>query len=408
MYDIIIIGGGIAGLYSAYKITKLDPTKKLLVLEGDDHLGGRAGNVNFHGESIPIGAGVGRKKKDKILMELLKELKIPFHEFIASSQYASNIGNGCKVKEMFLYLKRSYEHEKDKMKTFKQYARPKLDEQYYRDAYEYFIVCAGYTDYENESAYDTLHYYGFDDNYSNWPGFAFSWNQFIEKMASVVGYKNIRKSCYVKEIKQLAAYCYSYELICDKNTSFLCNKLIMATTIYSVMKLLDNKFMYKQIKGQHFLRIYGKFSKESIPIMKEKCSITTVVPGPIHKIIPMNTEKGIYMITYTDNDGAKLLHKYKSNTVKNRAIMCKLLEEALDIRKDSLELEDMVDFYWDVGTHYYTPVHGNFKNRKDFCNHAQSPSENLRVVGEMISMKQGWVEGALESVENVINNKWIT
>ena len=70
MYDIIIIGGGIAGLYSAYKITKLDPTKKLLVLEGDDHLGGRAGNVNFHGESIPIGAGVGRKKKDKILMAL--------------------------------------------------------------------------------------------------------------------------------------------------------------------------------------------------------------------------------------------------------------------------------------------------------------------------------------------------
>jgi hypothetical protein len=181
----------------------------------------------------------------------------------------------------------------------------------------------------------------------------------------------------------------------------------MATTIDSVMKLLDNKFIYSQIKGQHFLRIYGKFSKDSIPIMEEKCGTTTVVPGPIHKIIPMNTEKGIYMIAYTDNHGAKFLDQYKSNTVKNRNKLCRLLEEALDIPKNSLELEDIVDFYWTIGTHYYTPLRGDFKNRKDFCNHAQRPAENICVVGEMVSMKQGWVEGALESVENVIRENWI-
>jgi hypothetical protein len=407
MIDIVIVGGGIAGLYVAYKIRKMYPTKKFVVLEGNDHLGGRAGNVNFHGESVPIGAGVGRKNKDKLLLAIVKELKIPFHEFIAASQYSSLIGNGCKVKEMFLYLKKSYDHEKDKMKTFKQYARPKLDEQYQKNAYEYFIVCAGYTDYENESAYDTLHHYGFDDNYTNWPGYAFSWNELVEKLAFHVGSKNIHKSCYVKEIKQLAEYGNSYEIICNKNASFLCKKVIMATTIDSVMKLLDNKFIYNQIKGQHFLRIYGKFSKESIPIMEEKCGTTTVVPGPIHKIIPMNTEKGIYMIAYTDNEGAKLLDQYKSNTVNNRNKLCRLLEEALDIAKHSLELEDMVDFYWEIGTHYYKPLRGDFKNRKDFCNHAQRPSENIRVVGEMVSMKQGWVEGALESVENVIREKWI-
>ena len=33
IYDIIIIGGGIAGLYSAYNIQKISPTKKILVLE---------------------------------------------------------------------------------------------------------------------------------------------------------------------------------------------------------------------------------------------------------------------------------------------------------------------------------------------------------------------------------------
>jgi monoamine oxidase len=62
----------------------------------------------------------------------------------------------------------------------------------------------------------------------------------------------------------------------------------------------------------------------------------------------------------------------------------------------------MVDFYWDVGTHYYSPMKGAFKNRNDFCKHLQRPKNDILVVGEAVSMKQGWVEGALESVENII------
>uniref|UniRef100_A0A6C0LC71 Amine oxidase domain-containing protein n=1 Tax=viral metagenome TaxID=1070528 RepID=A0A6C0LC71_9ZZZZ len=104
MIDIVIIGGGIAGLYCAYKIKKMDPSKKILLLEASDRLGGRAGNVNFHGEQVAIGAGIGRKNKDKLLLSILKELNVQFHEFMASSQYASSIESSCKVKEMFLYL----------------------------------------------------------------------------------------------------------------------------------------------------------------------------------------------------------------------------------------------------------------------------------------------------------------
>lgn len=407
MYDIIIIGGGIAGLYSAYKIRKLEPSTKILVLEANDHLGGRAGNYDFHGESIAIGAGVGRKKKDVLLLKLLKELDLPYHDFIANSQYSKTIEPGCKVKEMFLYLKREYDVEKDKAKTFKQYARPKLDEKYYKDAYDYFIACSGYTDYENESAYDTLHYYGFDDNYSSWPGMGLSWKQFIGTLALRIGSQQIRKSCYVKQIKKLTTYGNSYEIVCDPNSTFLCKRIILATTIESVRKLLLDKQIYKQIKGQPFLRMYGKFSKESIPIMAKYCKMTTVVPGPLHKIIPINSEKGIYMIVYTDNKDAEILKKHKENTSKNREVLCRLLEIALEITSNSLELEDMVDFYWDVGTHYYTPLKGGYKNRKEFCYYAQKPEENIRVVGEMISMKQGWAEGALESVESVIDKTWI-
>jgi hypothetical protein len=400
MIDIVIIGGGIAGLYCAYKIKKMDPSKKILLLEASDRLGGRAGNVNFHGEQVAIGAGIGRKNKDKLLLSILKELNVPFHEFMASSQYASTIEPACKVKEMFLYLKREYNAPNDKMKTFKQYAKPKLEQKYYKGAYKNFTICAGYTDYENECAYDTLYHYGFDDNYSSWPGFGFSWNQLIDKLASKLGVNNIHKSCYVKSIKHVSEN--QYTIVCNNKQNFECKKVIVATEINGIQKLLPEYRIYNQVKSQPFLRIYGKFSKESARIMEEKCGQTTIVPGPIHKIIPMDIEKGIYMIAYTDNDGAKILERYKSNTVKNRNILCRELEAALNIPDDSLELDDMVDFYWDVGTHYYSPMKGTFKNRKDFCKHLQRPTNDILVVGEAVSMKQGWVEGALESVENII------
>ena len=92
-YDIIIIGGGISGLYSAYKILQMAPETKLLVLERYKKrwLGGRAGNEMFQGTMVVNGAGIGRKEKDYLLINLLRELKIPYSEFLVTHNYASTI-----------------------------------------------------------------------------------------------------------------------------------------------------------------------------------------------------------------------------------------------------------------------------------------------------------------------------
>lgn len=72
--------------------------------------------------------------------------------------------------------------------------------------------------------------------------------------------------------------------------------------------------------------------------------------------------------------------------------MCKYLQEALGITQ-KLELEDIRGFYWPIGTHYYAQHH--------LENITQNPKPNLYIIGEMISHNQGWVEGALESVDNM-------
>ena len=68
-FDIIIIGSGMSGLYSAYNIKKTSPNTSFLVLEQykKEWIGGRTSNEIFYGTEIVTGAGIGRKSKDKLL-----------------------------------------------------------------------------------------------------------------------------------------------------------------------------------------------------------------------------------------------------------------------------------------------------------------------------------------------------
>lgn len=90
------------------------------------------------------------------------------------------------------------------------------------------------------------------------------------------------------------------------------------------------------------------------------------------------------------------------NTPENREYWCRILEASLGIEQGTLELIGIRDFYWPIGTHYYKPLSEEYKNRNEFIKKAQRPIPGIFVVGELISRNQGWVEGALESVEAIL------
>jgi hypothetical protein len=408
-YDIIIIGGGIAGLYSAYNIQKMSPDCKLLVLESykKKWLGGRISNEMFQGVQVVTGAGVGRKEKDYLLIDLLKELKIPYSDCQVSHNYAPTIQNICNVKKTLLLLKSEYKKSTTQYqkKTFKEFATSILGS----TSYKQFTVCSGYTDYENEDVYDTLYNYGFEDNYGDWMSLRIQWKTLIETITKKIGLHNIKTSNTVSKIDTISPY--NFVIHTEQGPTYSCNKVIIATTIKSVLKIVpgasDKNSIYQQIHGQTFLRVYGKFSKSSASIMKQLVTGQTIVPGPLKKIIPMDTEKGVYMIAYTDNEDAISLKKYLENTPENRNIFCELLELSLGIPVGTLQLNAISDYYWPIGTHYYEPLHGPYKNRNEFIKTAQHPVPGMLVVGEMISKNQGWTQGALESVDAVVTKKWV-
>lgn len=403
--DFIIIGSGMAGLYTAYKIKQSSPNKSFLILEkyNKEWIGGRTSNDHFYGTEILTGAGVGRKQKDKLLYKLLQEFHLEPRDGMFNPK-KSQLIRDIDIMNTIHRLRQEYTNYKHVGFTFKQYATHILGS----DLYQQFILSSGYTDYENEDAYETLYYYGIEDNTCCWKLFYVPWKKLVMKLYDFIGASHFRFSSKATRIQKVNDNPCRFLVETENGTQYMCNKVIVATTITGIRSLLPNYPIYNEIDGQPFLRLYAKFNKKSLPILKEYVQGFTILPGPLQKMIPMDETKGVYMIAYNDNKNALALKPYLENTEKNRKLYEMLLERALGIQENSLHIISIKDYYWPIGTHYYKPLNKElYKNREEFIEKAQNPETGIVVVGEVVSRNQGWTEGALESVKAVITQRWL-
>lgn len=404
--DIIIIGTGVSGLYSAYKIKQISPNTSLLVLEKfkKTWIGGRTSNEMFYGTQIVTGAGIGRKDTNPLLIKVMNELNIRYSEYKSIMDYSKLI-KPVNIVKIIDELKIQYKkHPELHNLTFKDF----FIKIYGKELYDIFLISAGYTDYQNADIYETLYNYGMDDNRGGWTGLHVPWKKMVDKLYEKIGKHNFKFSSDVVKVEKINNNPCVFEVLTKDNKIYYSNRVIIATTITGIKTLLPKYPIYEQIQGQPFLRLYAKFDEKSSEIMKKYVKNYIIVPGPLQKIIPMNSDKGVYMIAYSDNENAIALKNNLKNTPENRELYEELIKKSLGIPdSDYIKITDIKDFYWPIGTHYYKPLKGNFKDRDDFVYQAQHPQQGILVVGEAVSRYQGWVEGALESVENVLTKNWI-
>lgn len=434
-YDIIIVGSGIAGLYAALTVKKQNPSLSILVLEKHKKqwIGGRANNEPFYGAQIATGAGIGRKR-DKLLKSLVKEHGFPINEFKVTPRYSTSM-DPVDVKALLSTLREAHQKYRGPPTTFEKFAKPVLGD----STYKQFLLSSGYTDYEKAGAEETLYDYGMEDNACCLTGFGVDWHNLIRAMASKIGDRHFRFSQNVTKItktKDHTASSLSSSQIYLLETEYgkaiyRCRKIIVATTITGLRELFPRHPIYREIEGQPFLRIYGKFTKSSIPTLKEYIGGHIATTGHLQKMIAINPDTGVYMIVYNDNSHAIALKSRTENTEENRDYYCSLIERTLGIPDNKrIHLIAIRSFYWKVGTHYYKPLlkqsdlgkpllkqsdicnplnTKGYSSRDEFIDAAQHPDPdgNILVVGEVVSKHQGWTEGALESVEKVVTKKWI-
>jgi phytoene dehydrogenase-like protein len=392
MLDYIVIGAGISGLYTSYKYL-LDTNYR--IFDKNSFIGGRALTEDFNGTRINMGAGVIGFDNDHLL-KLLNELKIetidvdsPFH-YPQMEFYKSNKPNGNDLIPLFKKMLELFQNEYNKLENKHMKVKDFLYLHFDSNYVQKFIDNSSFMDYLEADLQKTVKDYPFADLLDIVPQkFKFikgSWKVLVDKLVNKIGNDRIHTECELIEVTKKDNYYKSIIKTNNKTFEVSSKKIIFCADI-SIKNIKFNGFdmnILNHISSMPFMRVYTYHNIMNLDYAIKTNSI-------LDKIIPINNN--VLMSAYCDNWKTRELLPLISSSDKLKNID-KLLKNSL--KSDYNKVSDAVDIkykYWEHGIHYY--------NVNPNLDQSELNKIGIYIAGEMISNHQGWVEGAIKSVDKL-------
>lgn len=409
IFDTIIVGGGISGLYLNYKLLKTKKNKSTLLIEKNKRLGGRiySFSTKIRGIEYNMEAGAGRfSENHKELIKLIKEFRL--------NKYIVRIGGRAKLvitknkwkkhtlsqyspyqllDKIFKKIKLNNFHRSIKFKDF-------ILNNYNKELCEYLYDTYPYTDIFKMSLYDVVHIYRTDFNEKN--------NFYIlscglEKIIHILKEKILKMGGIIltnTEFKDYKIIDKKFIVKTNKCNHFSDNLILTIPKsglkkINSLKKISD----IKAVNNSKLLRIYAVFDPKKCSWFKNIPKIIT--DSKISYFIPIDYKKGLVMISYTDESNSlyfmNLQKKYGKKYMMEFILKeCKKMFN-IDVPKPIW----FKSFYWESGVGHWLPGYNSRKVSKNILKPIHN--KNLYICGENYSEKfQGWIEGSLRSVNNVL------
>ncbi len=396
-YDVVIIGGGISGLYAAYNLYK---NKKILVIERSSELGGRIKTDKIG--DFPIELGAARfSNKHKHFMALLNKFKFQ-DKFIKLSKEIDHYYLNKKINyNTSKYLKKLNSSKKKYTKdylqkiTLLQYSQKILGD----DETDKLRLMFGYdAEFFKLNSYSALKMFDQDllkdvTYYVVNGGFT----QLIDKLEEFL----IDKGVTIKKEKNIIDIQHN-NIIDHTNTKYSFNNLILAIPkvdlkyfdIFKDYNLLDN------VSQIPLIRIYAKYPKNKNGKVWFHNIKRTITNNFIRHIIPIDYDNGIIMISYSDYNIAEMWNNIyllgeKELTKKINSEIKKLLK---------INIPDPIEYnvyFWKEGVHMWKT---NTKMDQDYSKIIKPfPKHNIYICNEAYSKHQCWIEGSLKMSKDVTN-----
>jgi len=408
MYDIIIIGGGISGLNAFHKLQQQQPDKKIVLLEKNSYYGGRIFTVKdkINGEEYTFPAGAARfNKNHERVIKLLKEFKLldfrkdrPFSSYIdfidTKKQFSMKFKNknGYEYIDKVLKMSKPVGIEDLKKITFQELTYKILPE----DEAEFIMYASGYTgQLKNMNAYDAVNLFstGIRTDLPYWSG---KYDTLVEKMVSHVK-KNGGKLLLNSNVEKVEENKDRYEIYFNTK-KVIAKKIIFCLPQPALLNISYLKpihcLLKESITCKPLCRTYAIFKKEDIWFKDIHNKI--VSNNQLRYIIPMDYERGVIMISYTDDVYTNYWKKMQDNQSKLKTEIIKLVKETFRLNINAPEKVYVCN--WDCGVGYWNRNVDSEKMAAFILN----PIPNIYICGENYSNNQSWVEGALETSDKCI------
>jgi len=414
--DVIIVGGGIAGLYAAYQHIKQNPRLKITILERNRDLGGRIDT--FHGKYYTVEAGAGRFHNNQVLtMNLIHELGLD-DKLVPISGFDHYMTNGklYSTKPVQKIIKRVIQASKRepdagvvlKNTVFLDYAKTVITKDEATLLYDSFGYSSELTDM---NAFDAIvlmeeHFNPTNQYYVLAGGLSQLVEKIVDKLKATNGRVKMLTRHRVNDIEFIQGQGGAdqrFKITCDNiKRPYYASKCICAVPKETLLKLRIFSPLYPMlnlIKTLPLCRIYGQFPviehgvNSSGPWFKDLPKITT--NNNLRIVIPMDEATGTIMISYTDNKFAR----YWKNIMDVRGVdeVARLHQKLLEkTTRMQIPLPEHIEmFYWEHGVAYFAPGFDSSVMPSQIMKpYAGVP---LYVCGENYSAKNSqWIEGALE------------
>ena len=406
IFDYVIIGGGISGLYTHLELLRRDKTLKCILLEKADYYGGRIYQYSDKEVSFPAGAARFNKSHTRVI-KLLKEFGlIDFRkdrgigssiEFIDSKGEFSPKFRG---KTGFEYIRKVLEKAgkigNDQILlqfSFQEYAENVLK----KDEVEFLLIASGYSgQLKHMNMLDAYHLFtnGIQDDVTFYAGYYHHLVERVVQETVKLGGKMLLNSGVnsVQYNQNLGHYHINFNKqgIYSKTVIFALPQpaLLKLKLLRPIHCLLQDSIGCKSL-----CRVYAKFKPDDVWFGNIGKTVTN---NALRYIIPMSVEQGTVMISYTDDIYTEFWRKHKGNQSRLKREIVDLVKKTFEI--DIAKPEQVWVFYWECGVGYWKKGTDSEK----VADFVANPMRNVFICGEIYSLDQSWVEGALETSERVL------
>lgn len=384
IYDFVIVGGGLGGLYTFYYL-KSQGFKRILLLESSDRVGGRIDTIYLDERNIWLERGAARFNDihDDLLNLLvefglkdkIRRLPIPPIQPISVREW----------KKIDAKMRKTADKSPNKLVINSD-----------------FILSTGY-----EELFSLVSSSAFGEEWIHYkPGIKHGWydlegglSQLIDKLLDNLPKRQICYSEPVLEVKKSD----NIWKVKSKKREIKANNIVLCVQPSIIREIIVGEVVprYAKYNRESLCRVYVRTKSDISWLEKRKVFYRSSIDGGQCLYLGERSEEsGWFELYYTGAKGAdKLMRSYTTDSLETRKKWEKIWKT---MTGTELIIDEVLIAYWYNGVEWYAPQE---ETLEDYLFNLREWSEVNRcyMVGDSFSMGAGWMNHVIRSVKD---QKW--